>query len=86
MKATYKKNSGDFPGGPVVKKPPSNATDTGLIPGQLTKIQHALEQLGPWATTTETMSSGTFMPQLERSPWGTAKILQTAAKTHHNQT
>ena len=27
------KNSGDFPGGPVVKNPPANAGDTGLIPG-----------------------------------------------------
>ena len=24
----------DFPGGPVVKNPPANAGDTGLIPGQ----------------------------------------------------
>ena len=23
----------DFPGGPVVKSPPANAEDTGLIPG-----------------------------------------------------
>ena len=28
----------DFPGGPVVKNPPSNAGDAGLIPGQGTKI------------------------------------------------
>ena len=25
---------GDFPSGPVVKNPPSNAGDTGLIPGR----------------------------------------------------
>ena len=32
---SYKKskNSGDFPGGPVVKNPPANAGDTGSIPG-----------------------------------------------------
>ena len=31
----------DFPGGPVVKNPPSNATDMGLIPGWGTKIPEA---------------------------------------------
>ena len=35
----------DFPGGPVVKNLPGNAGDTGLIPGQETKIPHAAEQL-----------------------------------------
>ena len=37
----------DFPGGPVVKNPPSNAGDVGSILGQGTKIPHALEQLRP---------------------------------------
>ena len=32
---------GDFPGGPVVKNPPSNAGDGGSIPGRGTKIPHA---------------------------------------------
>ena len=31
----------DFPGGPVVKNPPSNAGGAGLIPGQGAKIPHA---------------------------------------------
>ena len=44
---------GDFPGGPVVENPPSNAGDAGSIPGQGTKIPHALGQLSPCATTTE---------------------------------
>ena len=35
----------DFPGGPVVKNLPSNAGDAGSIPGQETKIPHALGQL-----------------------------------------
>ena len=35
----------DFPGGPVVKNPPSNAGDTGWITGQGTKIPHAVGQL-----------------------------------------
>ena len=43
---------GDFPGGPVVKNPPSNAGDVGLIPGQGTKIPYAMGQLlSPGATT-----------------------------------
>ena len=37
----------DFPDCPVVKNPPCNAGDTGLIPGQETKIPHATEQLSP---------------------------------------
>ena len=50
----------DFPGGPVVKNPPSNAGDTGSIPGRRTKIPHAVGQLSPtlqllsiWAKTRE---------------------------------
>ena len=43
----------DFPGGPVVKNPPSNAGDMGSIPGQGTKIPHATGQLSPHATTTD---------------------------------
>ena len=36
----------DFTGGSVVKNPPSNARDVGLIPGLGTKIPHAVGQLG----------------------------------------
>ena len=43
----------DFPGGPVVKNLPYNAEDAGSIPGQGTKIPHAVRQLHPRATTTE---------------------------------
>ena len=43
----------DFPGGPVVKNLPSNAGNTGSIPGQGTKIPHATGKLSPGATTTE---------------------------------
>ena len=43
----------DFPGGPVVKNPPSNAGDTGSIPGQGTKTPHVTGQLSPCVTTTE---------------------------------
>ena len=44
---------GDFPGGPVVKNPPSNAGDAGSIPGQGTKIPYATGQQSPHITTTE---------------------------------
>ena len=44
---------GDFPGGPVVKNPPSSAGDLGSIPGRGTKIPHAAGQLSPDTTTTE---------------------------------
>ena len=47
------KNIGDFPGGPVVRNPPYNAGDVGSIPGQGTKIPHAVGQLSLRATTTE---------------------------------
>ena len=43
----------DFPFGPVVKNLPSNAEDTGSIPGRGTKIPHATGQLSPRATSTE---------------------------------
>ena len=34
-------SKGDFPGGPMVKNPPSNAGDVGSIPGRGTEIPHA---------------------------------------------
>ena len=34
----------DFPGGPVVKTSPSDAEDSGSIPGQDIKIPHAVQQ------------------------------------------
>ena len=43
----------DFPGGPVVKNPPYNSGDAGLIPGQGNKIPRAAGQLSPSAATTE---------------------------------
>ena len=41
----------DFPSGPVVKSPPSNAGFAGSIPGQGTKIPHAVGLLSPRSTT-----------------------------------
>ena len=39
----WKMMRGDFPGGPVVKTPPSSAGGTGSIPGWGAKILHALQ-------------------------------------------
>ena len=41
----------DFPGGPVVKNPPSNVVHVGLLSGRGTKIPHAVGQLNPDAAT-----------------------------------
>ena len=38
-------NDGNFPGGPVFKNPPCNATDACSIPDQGTKISHASGKL-----------------------------------------
>ena len=55
LKKKKKKNRQcwDFLGGSVVKNLLSNAGESDLIPGQGTKIPHAMEQLCPLATTTE---------------------------------
>ena len=68
----------DFPGGPVVKSLPSNAGDTGLIPGQGTKVPHATGQLSLRVATAEPEGSGAHTPQLKRS-------LHTATETWCNQ-
>ena len=39
----------------MVKNPPSNAGDMGLIPGQGTKVLNVLEQLSPCIATRESM-------------------------------
>ena len=38
---------GDFPGGPVVENPPSNAGGMGSIPGKETRIPNAMGKLSP---------------------------------------
>ena len=47
-------NQRDFPGGAVVKNLPANAGGMGSSPG-LGRFPHAMEQLSPCATTTESM-------------------------------
>ena len=41
LRQEKKKKFRDFPRGPVVKDPPSNAGDTGLIPGGGTETSRA---------------------------------------------
>ena len=41
----FKRQSRNFPGGPVVKNPPCSAGDAALMPGPGTKTPHAAEQL-----------------------------------------
>ena len=43
----------DFPEGPVVKNPPSDAGDGGSIPDGGTKVPHAVGHLSPHATARE---------------------------------
>ena len=50
---------GDFPGGPVVKNPPFNAKDMGLIPGPGIKVLHAVRQLS-LSVVTKTQHSQSF--------------------------
>ena len=50
---SFQSERGDFSGGPVVKNLPTNAGDTGLIPGLGTKTPHATGKLSPHTTTTD---------------------------------
>ena len=52
----------------MVKNPPSNAGDTGSIPGQGAKIPHE-----GWGGTTKPVGSRARAPQLERSPHAARK-------------
>ena len=58
-----KGDPGNFPGSPVVKNLPSNAGDSGLIPGHRTEIAYAVGQLCPHATTREHETRETRVPQ-----------------------
>ena len=54
--------SGDFPGGPVVKNPTLSMRGAGSIPGQGTKIPHAMEQLSPQGQKRKKVSAGLVDP------------------------
>ena len=59
---TQKSIHRDFPGGPVVKNPPSNAGDAVSIPGRGAKNPRAAGQLSPHTTTTEPIHPGACAP------------------------
>ena len=65
----------------MVKNPPSNAGDSGSIPGLGTKIPHATRQLSLHTATTEPVSSRASASQLERNPSTATKIPNVATKT-----
>ena len=70
---------GDFPGKSVVKNLPCNAGDSGLSPGQGTKIPNAREQPSPHTTTRDSVRHD------KRFPHDPTKILRATTKTPHNQ-
>ena len=60
----YKVLLRDFPSDSVVKNPPFNVGDMGLIPGQGSKIPYALEQLSPHVPQLlKPVCSGAHTPQ-----------------------
>ena len=61
-KRRLKRHGRDFPGGAVVKNPPTNAGDMDSWSG---KIPYAVEQLSPCATTTEARVPRACAPQQE---------------------
>ena len=71
----------DFPGDLVVKNPPSNAGDVGLIPGWGTKIPSATGKLSPRAATTEPTCPGARTPQLESPHAATTEPTCSGAHT-----
>ena len=50
----------------MIKNPPSNVGDMGLIPGLGTTTPHVTGQLGPPATTTEPSPSRAQAPHVEK--------------------
>ena len=77
---------GDFPGGLMVKNPPSDAGDLGWIPGQGTKTPQAPGQLIPRAATTEPAhhnqreahaTRGKFLHAATKVPCATTKTLRS---------
>ena len=74
---------GDFPGGLVVKSPPSSAGDKGLISGQGTKIPHTTGHLNPRDTVREPVCFRAYTPQKQKP--ANRESLFTAIKTQHKQ-
>ena len=71
----------------MVKNPPSNAGEAGSIPGQGTKIPHAVGQLSPCATTTKLARLSQRAPRLKlQSPLALEPVRHNKReKTHMPQ-
>ena len=78
----------DFPGGLVIKNPPSNAGHRGSIPGWGTKIPHAAGQLSPRATTTEPTCPKLQSPHVPNyrahALWSLCTTTRERKPTRHN--
>ena len=72
----------DFPGGPVVKNPPSNAGYVGSIPGQGTKIPYAAGQLSPRATPRESVRRN-YWAHVLWSPHATPREVRAPQRRAH---
>ena len=72
----------------MVKNPPSNAGNVGLIPGWGTKIPHAMGQLSLCATTTELMhlSERACVPQTTEPMCPGARAPQLERENPHATT
>ena len=86
------RSDGTFPGGPVVKNPPSKAEDTGSIPGLGTKIPHAMGQVNTHTTTrelstaiTESMCSSAHSLQQQRPLCRNWRKPECLKKDQHRQ-
>ena len=76
---TQKQPYSDFPGGPVVKNPPSNAGVAGSIPGRWTKISHATWQLSLRMATREPVC------RKLQSPHVLELVCRNKEPAHHNE-
>ena len=64
----------------MVKNPSCNTEDTSSIPGWGTKIPHGMWQLSLRTATTEPMSSGARVPQLESLRAATTEPVHSGAQ------
>ena len=72
----------------MVKNPPSNSGDVGSIPGQGTKIPHAVEQQSLHTTTTELawLNKRAHMPQTTEPTHPGARVPQLERGNLHATT
>ena len=74
---------GDFPGGPAVKNPSANVRDEGSIPGQGTKIPHAMGQLNLCAKSPGNQRKSQTKNHTQLASKETLLFLQAPPHGHH---